>query len=105
MLSLSGEFLRCLTDVDSTFQSSKTTCLQLAADMMASVIDVNSVETGDLRVERNAKEEICETKGQLGNLLKAALNCDESAVFVKLAELVEIMEAATNKVEGPTAIS
>ena len=48
VLSLSGEFLRCLTDVDSTFQSSKTTCLQLAADMMASVIDVDSVETWDL---------------------------------------------------------
>ena len=48
MLSLSGEFLRCLTDVDSTFQSSKTTRIQLAGDMMASVIDVDSVETGDL---------------------------------------------------------
>ena len=48
VLLLSGEFLRCLTDVDSTFQSSKTTCLQLAADMMASFIDVDYVETGDL---------------------------------------------------------
>ena len=53
----------------------------------------------------DASEEICETKGQLGNLLKAALNCDESAVFVKLAEFLEITEAATNKVKGPTAIS
>ena len=50
-LSVSGEFLRSMTDVDGIFQSSKTDCLWLASDIMAFVdrgIDVDPTEAGDL---------------------------------------------------------
>ncbi len=46
-LSLSGEFLLRLTDVNGIFQSSKTACLRLASDIMAFVdrgIDVDPAE-------------------------------------------------------------
>ena len=50
-LLISEEFLRRLTDVDSTFQSSRTICLRLAADVMTFVnrgIGVDPAETGNL---------------------------------------------------------
>ena len=101
VLSLSGEFLRRVTDINSTFQSSQTTCLQLASDIMAFVsrgIDVDPVETGDLtELRETLRRKFARLKGSWENLLEAALNCDESAVFDELAELVEITEAATNE--------
>jgi hypothetical protein len=94
-LSLSGEFLRRLTDVDGIFQSSKTTCLRLALDRG---VDVNPTEAGDVaELKEMLGKKFARLKGSWENLLQSALNCDESVVFVKISELVEVTEGTTNE--------
>ena len=100
-LSLSGEFLKRLTDVDGIFQDSRTTCLQLASDIMTFVargVDVNPAEAGDVAdLKETLGRKFERLKGSWENLLQSALDCDESVVFVEISELVEITEGATNE--------
>lgn len=100
-LSVSGEFLRSLTDVDGIFQSSKTDCLRLASDIMAFVdrgIDVDPTEAGDLtELRRMLGRKFARLKGSWENLLQSALDYNESSVFVEISELVKITERATNE--------
>jgi hypothetical protein len=72
-LSLSGEFLKRLTDVDGIFQDSRTTCLQLASDIMTFVargVDVNPAEAGDVAdLKETLGRKFARLKGSWENLL------------------------------------
>jgi hypothetical protein len=107
-LSLSGEFLRCLMDVDGIFQSSKAACLRLASDIMAFVdrgIDVDPAEVGDIKeLTGMLGRKFARLKGSWENLLQSALDCDESVVFIEIAELVEITEGSIVRGGRPVAV-
>jgi hypothetical protein len=100
-LSLSGEFLKRLTDVDGIFQDSRTTCLQLASDIMTFVargVDVNPAEAGDVAdLKETLGRKFERLKGSWENLLQSALDYDESVVFGDIADLVEITEGTTEE--------
>jgi hypothetical protein len=101
VLSQSGEFLSCLTDVDGIFQSSKTACLQLAAHIMVFVnrgTDVDPTEAVDLEdLRKTLGNKFARMKGSWENLLQSAIDYDKSAVFREISELVEVTEATTNE--------
>ena len=60
--------------------------------------NVDPVEIQDLTELRDTlRRKFAWLKGSWKNILEAALDYDESAVFVELAELVEVTEATTNK--------
>ena len=88
-LSESGEFLRCLTDVDGIFQSSRTECSQLALDIMDYVgrgMDVDPSEAGDVvELRETLDRKFARMKGSWENLLQLAMDHDESAVFCEIS--------------------
>ena len=72
-LSLSGDFLRRLTDVDNIFQNSHTICIRLAADIMALVnrgTNVDPMEIQDLTELRDTlRRKLGRLKGSWENIL------------------------------------
>jgi hypothetical protein len=100
-LSESGEFLRCLMDVDGIFQGSRTECSQLASDIMIYVdrgMDVDPLEAGDIvELRKTLGRKFARMKGSWENLLQSAMDHDESPVFCEISELVEITESIANE--------
>ena len=76
-LSQSGEFLSCLMDVDGIFQSSKTACLRLAANIMVFIdrgADVDPMEAADLMdLRQTLGNKFARMKGSWENLLRSAM--------------------------------
>ena len=77
-LVMSRKFLRCLTDVDGVFQSSKITCLKLATGIMSLVDRGVGCEIhytiGDLEDMREMlRRKFVRLKGSWENLLQSAL--------------------------------
>jgi hypothetical protein len=99
-LSESGEFLRCLMDVDGIFQSSGTACLQLAADIMVYVdrdVEVDPSEAGEVvELREMLGRKFARMKDSWENLIQSAMDHDEMAVFCEISELVEITESVTD---------
>jgi hypothetical protein len=100
-LSESGEFLRCLMDVNGIFQGSRTECSQLASDIMIYVdrgMDVDPLEAGDIvELRKTLGRKFARMKGSWENLLQSAMDHDESPVFCEISELVEITESIANE--------
>ena len=90
-LSESGEFLRCLVDVDGIFQSSWTACSRLAADIMVFVdrgVEVDPSEAGEVvELREMLGRKFARMKGSWENLIQSAMDHDETAVFCEISEL------------------
>jgi hypothetical protein len=99
-LSESGEFLRCLVDVNEIFQSSGTECSQLASDIMIYVdrgMDVDPSEMLIVELRETLGRKFTRMKGSWENLLQSAMDHDESAVFYEISELMEVTESIANE--------
>ena len=71
-LSLSGDFLRRLTDVDNIIQDSHIICIRLAADIMALVNRGTNIDPVELMELRDAlRKKFGRLKGSWENILKA----------------------------------
>jgi hypothetical protein len=61
-------------------------------------VDVNPVEAGDVaELKEMLGKKFVRLKGSWEKLLQSALYCDESVVFVDIAELVEVTEGTQNE--------
>ena len=71
-LSLSGDFLRRLTDIDNIIQDSHIICIRLAADIMALVNRGTNIDPVELTELRDAlRRKFGRLKGSWENILKA----------------------------------
>jgi hypothetical protein len=100
-MSKSGEFLGSLTDVNGIFHSSKAACLRLAADIMAFVDGSTNIgptevlKLGELR--ETLRNKVARSKGSWENLIRYAVDYDESTVFHEISELVWTTEETTRE--------
>ena len=100
-LSISEEYLCRLSDVDDVFQDSKAACLCIAEDIKIFVNNADKVrpaEAEDLGEMRgHLRRKFAELKSSWENLLREALENNETVIFTELEELVETTETAAEE--------
>ena len=100
-LSISEEYLCRLSDVDDVFQDSKAACLCIAEDIKIFVNNADKVrpaEAEDLGEMRgHLRRKFAKLKSSWENLLREALENNETVIFTELEELVETTETAAEE--------